>query len=146
MIKIAKIPKIKIDWNAMDNTLFKIALDIRSNILKLTGSGKDVNHAAFKPYSEAYKRSKKFTVDKKGSIVNLQAEGKMLNSLRSSNSIIKGTGKAIIRIADQNRSDIGYNHNYGKGVPRRYWFGVNQTDADKIYLKRFEKMQIVSFK
>jgi hypothetical protein len=147
MIKIPKIPQIKIDTKAIDNTLFKIALDVRSNILKLTGSGRDVNHASFKPYSESYKTSKKFTVEKKGQIVNLQLEGKLLNALRSSTAIIKQVGKSIIRIADQNRNEIGARHNYGlAGMPKRYWFGIGQDDADRIYLQRFGKMKIVSFK
>lgn len=127
--------------NVMAN-LVKIATSSRRYIQARTESGKDVNGSSFVSYSDAYLQQKAKR-GLTGSVVTLRDKGNMMRSL----SLTKSGQKVILYLNDKNRAIIGYTHQTGSGkVPKRHWFGLNQADADRIYLKYGLDKPIVSFK
>ena len=135
-----KVPNASLNISKMSNALNHIARSIRTLIIHRTGSGVDVKRTPFKAYSPQYAKYKSGL--SKSARVDLRDTGKMLQSLK----VDKKIKKSVIYIGEQNRSDIGWYHQTGKGrQPERYWFGINQADADKIFLRTMPSYKIARF-
>lgn len=133
MIKISKMPKLSISSPTISRDLNDIAVKVRELVSERTLSGVDVNHRQFIPYSDAYAKHKG-THGRVSSIVNLRVKGTLLEHTMKIANILPTLKRIFLGLPD--RAFIGEIHQKGLGnMPERYWFGINQPDADKIYRK-----------
>lgn len=111
-----------------------IAQDIIDLIVERTESGKSVTGGNLKkPYSKQYQESLEFEVfGKEANEVNMKLTGNMLGTL----DVLENSGSKIkIGWNDGTESAKAYNHNVGDTVPKRPFFGINQTELNQIKKK-----------
>ncbi len=134
--KLKKIKKKITNKRLMAAALIKV----RDNILFRTNAGKDVNYSSFKPYSPLYAKEEGKT------IVNLTKTETMLGAM-TTKVLSKTKGKIFFlnagyKDSDLTARDVARMHNFGKGVPKREFFGVNERDSEiaaKEYKKAIDK-------
>lgn len=118
----------------------ELGMSARSEIVKRTRSGIDINHQPFHEYSAATQEYKSGIMQTRGlgsSVVTLQDTGQMHRSL----SVEVQANAAILYYADQNRAKIALKHQTGDNrLPKREHFGFNKTDGNK-YLEKIAKLQ-----
>jgi hypothetical protein len=148
MIKMSKVPVIKMDAKVIDNALRKIAMDAHKLIINRTSSGVDVEGNPFTPYSGGYKKAKQ-RYGLSGEKVNLRSGLRhgsakhMLNSIKQS----KITGGYSLSLPDELMMLRGYYHQTGQGrLPVRHWFGVSMQEGDNLYKKHMTNVNVASFK
>ena len=117
-----------------------LGMSARSEIVKRTRNGIDINHQPFHEYSVMTKEYKSGIMQTRGlgsSVVTLQDTGQMHRSL----SVEVQANAAILYYADQNRAKIALKHQTGDNrLPKREHFGFNKTDGDR-YIERIAKLQ-----
>jgi hypothetical protein len=125
--------KLTIDKKALDKSLRNIALEIHKQIQDNTAKGVDMNGSQFAKYSEPYIKYKaKYQRGKgSGSHVNLMLTGNMLRSISHKKS---GEGYDIY-FKEALMMARAYYHHFGKGQPKRAFFGVSQATEKSIFQK-----------
>jgi len=125
--------RVELNTEEIKRSLMTIANAVVNEIRKRTLSGLDVDGKAFKKYSAQY--AKKKTDTGRSDTVNLTYSGAMMGSItvRSYNE------QAEIFIADNQRKQIAYKHNFGDGAPKREFFGVTEAKYKELYEKYFNK-------
>jgi hypothetical protein len=111
-----------------------IAQEIIDVIKERTDAGKSVNGTNLKkPYSKAYSESLDFDVyGKSKSEVNMKLTGTMLDTM----DVLSDAGNSVkIGWSGDEQAAKAYNHNTGDTVPKRPFFGINQSELNKIKSK-----------
>ena len=123
----------------------ELGMSARSEIVKRTRNGIDINHQPFHEYSAATQEYKSGIMQTRGlgsSVVTLQDTGQMHRSL----SIEVQANAAILYYADQNRARVALIHKTERyQLPKREHFGFNKTDRNK-YLEKIAKLQTIKKK
>ena len=123
----------------------ELGMSARSEIVKRTRNGVDINRQPFHKYSAMTQEYKSGIMQNRGlgsSVVTLQDTGQMHRSL----SIEVQANAAILYYADQNRAKIALKHQTAAyRLPKREHFGFNKTDGD-IYLEKIAKLQNIKNK
>ncbi len=101
-------------------------------IKERTTRGRDLNDAAFQPYSTRSAGARKYVRERKGgrtSPVTLQDEGVMMSQLEARAA---GKQRTKVRVASggsPNRAKVAEGHQRGSGVlPARPWLGMSPND------------------
>jgi hypothetical protein len=112
-----------------------MAIEGRKMIRDRTKQHQDADGNAFAPYSESYLlyRAKMGKTDQP----NLEDRGIMLNSM-AVKTISNG---AEIYFADAERRDIARRHNEGRGVPKREFFGLSDSEIVRLLNALIKKLQ-----
>ena len=123
----------------------ELGMSARSEIVKRTRNGVDINRQPFHKYSAMTQEYKSGIMQTRGlgsSVVTLQDTGQMHRSL----SVEVQANAAILYYADQNRARVALLHQTGGyHLPKREHFGFNKTDSNK-YLEKIAKLQTIKNK
>jgi len=103
-------------------------------IVQRTASGKDINGSKFTRYSEAYAKKKGVA---RGA-VDLILEGDMLSSFEESQeqkNVVK------IKMAEGDETLKAYNHNVGDTLPKRTFFGLNESENIRSIIREVDSFK-----
>lgn len=121
-----------VDLSRDPNLVNQIGQEIIDYMLERTANGRGIGGVKLKsPYSKAYADSPEFKAyGKTKNEVNMALTGDMLGSIDITND---SPDKLIIAI-DGTDTDTkkAYNHNVGDTLPKRPFFGIDQSELDSI--------------
>jgi hypothetical protein len=104
-----------------------LAADAADIMKKRTQAGRDVYGAPFQEYSEDYGKFREEN-GRYRNPVNLTYHGRMLASM----AVKRIPLGAAVYFRDAERSVVAYKHNTGQGVPQRTFFGLSETELQRL--------------
>ena len=129
---LTRIAKIK---ESFPQEIVKTLSTVRNSILKTTVAGIDVNDQKFISYSAPY-MVKRIDNHRQARPVSLTWTGDMLRAMK----VFKIADGGEIRFGSTRANNLAVKHNWGKGVPKREFFGLNSENQAYIEKKLIDKV------